>query len=202
MSTTNAPVPAGSQYSAPPPAGAPVPAAARQQEPTAQAQQAPAAPSRSVEEIAADLEARRRALAADVDEVAARLAPASLKRVAQETADAAVASLRSRTQALREQAEELASQAGLTSSPRPASAYGVMPSALNPAHPDGTLPAAPHTVSDTASNTAQPLPLPQRLARLIDDARDGDPVSLAVVTAAGLTAAGLGILTLARVIRS
>ncbi|RJF41920.1 DUF3618 domain-containing protein [Actinomyces sp. 2119] len=184
MSTTNASLPAGPQPSAPPPSGAPSPTAAQ----PPQAQHAPAAPSRSVEEIAADLEARRRALASDVDEVAARLAPASLKRMAQETADAAAASLRSRTQALRERAEELTSQAGLTSPPHSASVYGGDP---------GTPP-----LTEAAPGATEPLTLSQRLTRLLDDARDGDPVSLAVVTAAGLTVAGLGILTLTRVIRS
>ena len=42
----------------------------------------------------------------------------------------------------------------------------------------------------------------QRLARLLDDARDGDPRSLAVVTGAAMALAGLSVAALVKAVRS
>ena len=42
----------------------------------------------------------------------------------------------------------------------------------------------------------------QRLARLLDDARDGDPSSLAIVTGAAMALAGLSGVALVKAVRS
>ena len=42
----------------------------------------------------------------------------------------------------------------------------------------------------------------QRLARLLDDARDGDPRSLAIVTGAAMALAGLSVVALVKAVRS
>ena len=75
----------------------------------------PQAPAPTPEDLAAEQEARRRALVSDVDELAARMAPASLKRSALQTADSMMSALRARGEELgaqaRHQAQVLSAQA-------------------------------------------------------------------------------------------
>ncbi|TFH51759.1 hypothetical protein E4J66_10935 [Actinomyces viscosus] len=116
------------------------------------------------------MEARRRALAADVDELAARLAPNSLARVAKLKA-------RETVQGLRNQAVSKAEDAVGQVKSRLASLVG------GGTDPDGGVDSyEPGTMT-----------LGQRVTRLFDDARDGDPASLGIVTVAGLALAGLSV---------
>ena len=103
----------------------------------------PAAPAAapSADDVLSDLAARRLTLAADVDELAARLAPNNLVK------------------------NRLVSLAG-----------------------GGTDPEGGVDTYDPSTLT-----LGQRVSRLFDDARDGDPASLGIVTVAGLALAGLSV---------
>lgn len=170
----------------------------------------PQAPAPTPEDLAAEQEARRRALVSDVDELAARMAPASLKRSALQTADSMMSTLRARGEELgaqaRSQAQELGAQArhqaqalsaqahdkaqglmskaGLSQGPAGGSAAPSGDGAQDPsAQAYGIYPAAPELVES--------LTVSERLNRLLDDARDGDPVALAIVTGAVLGLAGL-----------
>ena len=129
---------------------APTPASAAQAAPSADA-------------VLSDMAARRLALAADVDELAARLAPHNLAKVAKLKA--------------REQVQDLRSQAVSKVKSRLTSLVG-----------GGTDPNG-----GVDSYEPGTLTLGQRVTRLFDDARDGDPASLGIVTAAGLALAGLSV---------
>ena len=129
---------------------------------------APAAPS--ADDVLSDLAARRLALAADVDELAARLAPNNLAKVAKLKA--------------REKVQELRSQAVSKVEER----VGQVKSRLTSLVGGGTDPNG-----GVDSYEPGTLTLGQRVTRLFDDARDGDPASLGIVTVAGLTLAGLSV---------
>ena len=129
---------------------------------------AQAAPS--ADAVLSDMAARRRALAADVDELAARLAPHNLAKVAKLKA--------------REKVQDLRSQAV----GKAENAVGQVKNRLASLAGGGTDP-------DGGVDSYEPgtLTLGQRVTRLFDDARDGDPASLGIVTAAGLALAGLSV---------
>ena len=129
---------------------------------------APAAPS--ADDVLSDLAARRLTLAADVDELAARLAPNNLAKVAKLKA--------------REQVQDLRSQAVSKVEER----VGQVKSRLTSLVGGGTDPNG-----GVDSYEPGTLTLGQRVTRLFDDARDGDPASLGIVTAAGLALAGLSV---------
>lgn len=134
--------------------------------PTAKA--LPAAPS--ADAVLSDMEARRLALAADVDELAARLAPNNLAKVAKLKTREKVQDLRSQAVGKAEDAvgqvkDRLASLAG----------GGTDPNGGVDSYEPGTL------------------TLGRRIGRLFEDARDGDPASLGIVTVAGLALAGLSV---------
>jgi len=132
------------------------------------AQAAPAAPS--ADAVLSDMKARRLALAADVDELAARLAPNNLAKVAKLKA--------------REKVQDLRSQAV----GKAENAVGQVKNRLASLAGGGTAP-------DGGVDSYEPgtLTLGQRVTRLFDDARDGDPASLGIVTVAGLALAGLSV---------
>ena len=129
---------------------------------------AQAAPS--ADAVLSDMAARRLALAADVDELAARLAPHNLAKVAKLKA--------------REKVQELRSQAVS----KVDDTVGQVKNRLASLAGGGT---DPNGGVDTYE--AGTLTLGQRVTRLFDDARDGDPASLGIVTAAGLALAGLSV---------
>ena len=131
--------------------------------PTAQA-----APS--ADAVLSDMAARRQALAAGVDELAARLAPHNLAKVAKLKA--------------REQVQDLRRQAASKVEER----VGQVKSRLTSLVGGGTDPNG-----GVDSYEPGTLTLGQRVTRLFDDARDGDPASLGIVTAAGLALAGLSV---------
>ena len=129
---------------------------------------AQAAPS--ADAVLSDMAARRLALAADVDELAARLAPNNLAKVAKLKA--------------REKVQDLRSQAV----GKAENAVGQVKNRLASLAGGGTDP-------DGGVDSYEPgtLTLGQRVTRLFDDARDGDPASLGIVTVAGLALAGLSV---------
>ena len=129
---------------------------------------AQAAPS--ADAVLSDMAARRLALAADVDELAARLAPNNLAKVAKLKA--------------REQVQNLRSQAVSKVEER----VGQVKSRLTSLVGGGTDPNG-----GVDSYEPGTLTLGQRVTRLFDDARDGDPASLGIVTAAGFALAGLSV---------
>ena len=145
---------------------APTPVPAAPAAPATQAAQA--APS--ADAVLSDLAARRLALAADVDELAARLAPNNLAKVAKLKA-------REKVQELRSQAVSKAEETVGQVKNRLASLAG-----------GGTDPEGGVDTYDPSTLT-----LGQRVSRLFDDARDGDPASLGIVTVAGLALAGLSV---------
>ena len=131
---------------------------------------AQAAPS--ADAVLSDMAARRLALAADVDELAARLAPNNLTKVAKLKA--------------REKVQDLRSQAV----GKAENAVGQVKNRLASLAGGGTDP-------DGGVDSYEPgtLTLGERVTRLFDDARDGDPASLGIVTVAGpgLALAGLSV---------
>jgi len=129
---------------------------------------AQAAPS--ADAVLSDMAARRLALAADVDELAARLAPHNLAKVAKLKA--------------REQVQDLRRQAASKVEER----VGQVKSRLTSLVGGGTDPNG-----GVDSYEPGTLTLGERVTRLFDDARDGDPASLGIVTAAGLALAGLSV---------
>jgi len=130
----------------------------------------PAAASPTPEEIEARLAALRASVAGDVEELALRLAPETLKAAARTTAEATVADLRARAQA---------TAAGLKARVR---------------GQDTPLAAAATPTADGASVLA-------RAQRLFDDARDGDPQALAIVTGLAAALAGLSAFALITALR-
>lgn len=130
----------------------------------------------SPEDLEAGLAAVRAALRTDVEELSYRLAPARLPGLARQTARSALSGACAR---LRGQGAALAQHAGIrgTVAPDP----GAPPHA-GPAHDAGHASAR------------------DRLARLLDDARDGDPTSLAIVSALAVALAGLSAVALVKAV--
>ena len=137
---------------------------------------APAAPS--ADDVLSDLAARRLTLAADVDELAARLAPNNLAKVAKLKA-------REKVQELRSQAVSKAQDTARQVKNRLVSLAG-----------GGTDPEGGVDTYDPSTRT-----LGQRVSRLFDDARDGEPVSLAIVTGAVAVLAGLSAVAVVKAVR-
>lgn len=178
-----------------------------------------AAPAPTPEDLAAQLEARRRALVSDVDELAARMAPASLKRSAVEAKDSLLSSLRAQGEELsaqaRQQAQGLLAKAGLSQgcargraaaangAPGAAAmAYGIHPAGEGAAD-SGSSPddeCAGFCPANSVKIVVKDLPLSKSLGHLLDDARDGDPMALAIVTGAVLGLAGLSGVALIKAI--
>ena len=128
----------------------------------------------SADEVLSDLAARRLALAADVDELAARLAPNNLAKVAKLKA--------------REKVQELRSQAVSKAVSKAEEKAGQVKNRLASLAGGGTDPEGGVDTYEPGTRT-----LTQRVSRLFDDARDGDPASLGIVTVAGLALAGLSV---------
>ena len=133
----------------------------------------------SADEVLSNLAAQRLALAADVDELAARLAPNNLAKVAKLKAHEKVQGLRS--QAVSKAEEKV----------------GQVKNRLVSLAGGGTDP-------EGGVDTYEPgtLTLGQRVSRLFDDARDGAPASLGIVTVAGLALAGLSVTATVAAVRA
>ncbi|MDU0349104.1 hypothetical protein [Actinomyces sp. MRS3W] len=137
----------------------------------------PADAAPTPEEIEARLAALRASVSNDVEELAQRLAPNTLKALARSTAESTLTDLRGRAQSAT--AGLKARVSGIVDAPR-------------------TTPAAPYSA---AAPSAGALPWNERIRRLFDDARDGDPQALAIVTGAAVALAGLSVFALVKAIR-
>ena len=136
------------------------------------------APAPTIEEMEAALVARRERLAVDMEVLGTRLAPEALKTQARDTARTTAAWTRST-------ARIVADRAGAAARDAAADAGRSIKSVIAGLRP----------------GSEEPSPA-QRLARLLDDARDGDPSSLAIVTGAAMALAGLSGVALVKAVRS
>ncbi|MDO4901917.1 hypothetical protein [Actinomyces sp.] len=123
------------------------------------------------EEIEARLEALRASVVNDVEELAQRLAPNALKAAARSTTEATVADLRKRAQT---------------------AATGLKARLQGDADTPSLFADAPRGDS---------LSLIERARRLLNDAQDGDPQALALVTGAVAALAGLSVFALVKALR-
>ena len=136
------------------------------------------APAPTIEEMEAALIARRERLAVDMEVLGTRLAPEALKTQARDTARTTAAWTRSTARIVADRAKTAARDAA-------ADAGRSIKSVIAGLRP----------------GSEEPGPA-QRLARLLDDARDGDPSSLAIVTGAAMALAGLSGVALVKAVRS
>lgn len=132
------------------------------------------------EAIEAALVARRAALNADLSALGARLAPEALKAQAKSSARQAVAQAR----------------AGIVSSVSTrlrdaAGAVGVSGSRASTGAPS----------PDASAPCASSPRLTDRLNRLLDDARDGDPAALGIVTGAAVLLVGVSVFATVKALR-
>ena len=139
-------------------------------------------PTRSPEVIEAALAAQRDQLVGDVEQLAARMAPQALTATARRSAQATAAEWRRRAGI---RTARLKERVGLVKD--------------DPLVREGGTPAGSRCpgrcgcVNAVASKAAclSPVAVRDRLARLIGDARDGEPVSLSIVTGAIVVLAGV-----------
>lgn len=136
------------------------------------------APAPTIEEMEAALVARRERLAVDMEVLGTRLAPEALKTQARDTARTTAAWTRSTARIVADRTKTAARDAA-------ADAGRSIKSVIAGLRP----------------GSEEPSPA-QRLARLLDDARDGDPSSLAIVTGAAMALAGLSGVALVKAVRS
>lgn len=159
-----------------------------------------AAPAPTIEEMEAALVARRERLAVDMEVLGTCLAPEALKARARDTArDAA-----DRAKDSARSAAALTGAAARDAADRAKTAARDAADRARVAARDAAADAGRSVKSVIAGlrpGSEEPGPA-QRLARLLDDARDGDPRSLAVVTGAAMALAGLSVAALVKAVRS
>ena len=136
------------------------------------------APAPTIEEMEAALIARRERLAVDMEVLGTRLAPEALKTQARDTARATAAWTRTTARIVADRARTAARDAAADAGR-----------------------SVKSVIAGLRPGSEEPGPA-QRLARLLDDARDGDPRSLAVVTGAAMALAGLSVAALVKAVRS
>ena len=158
------------------------------------------APAPTIEEMEAALVARRERLAVDMEVLGTCLAPEALKARARDTArDAA-----DRAKDSARSAAALTGAAARDAADRAKTAARDAADRARVAARDAAADAGRSVKSVIAGlrpGSEEPGPA-QRLARLLDDARDGDPRSLAVVTGAAMALAGLSVAALVKAVRS
>ena len=137
-----------------------------------------AAPAPTIEEMEAALVARRERLAVDMEVLGTRLAPEALKTQAKDTARTTAAWTRTTARIVADRARTAARDAAADAGR-----------------------SVKSVIAGLRPGSEEPGPA-QRLARLLDDARDGDPRSLAVVTGAAMALAGLSVAALVKAVRS
>ena len=148
-----------------------------------------AAPAPTIEEMEAALVARRERLAVDMEVLGTRLAPEALKTQARDTARATAAWTRTTARIVADRARDSAR-----------SAVDRAGAAARDAAADAGR-SVKSVIAGLRPGSEEPGPA-QRLARLLDDARDGDPRSLAIVTGAAMALAGLSVVALVKAVRS
>ena len=142
----------------------------------------------SPEAIEAAANAQRAQLVDDVELLAARLAPRALSSTVRRSAQETVAAVRERT---------LTGAARLTACANPRRGDPLVHEAHGSAGVERTC--CGRAVAAAAG--LRPAPIRERLTRLLQDARDGEPGSLAVVTGAALVLAGVGAVAVLRTVR-
>ena len=139
-----------------------------------------AAPAPTIEEMEAALVARRERLAVDMEVLGTCLAPEALKARARDTArdaaDRAKDSARSAAALTGAAARDAADRARVAARDAAADAGRSIKSVIAGLRPGSGRPGSA-----------------QHLTRLLNDARDGDPRSLAIVTGAAMALAGLSV---------
>ena len=159
-----------------------------------------AAPAPTIEEMEAALVARRERLAVDMEVLGTRLAPEALKTQARDTARATAAWTRTTARIVADRARTAARDAADRARDSARSAVDRAGAAARDAAADAGR-SVKSVIAGLRPGSEEPSPA-QRLARLLDDARDGDPRSLAVVTGAAMALAGLSVAALVKAVRS
>lgn len=158
------------------------------------------APAPTIEEMEAALIARRERLAVDMEVLGTRLAPEALKTQAKDTARATAAWTRTTARIVADRARTAARDAADRARDSARSAVDRAGAAARDAAADAGR-SVKSVIAGLRPGSEEPGPA-QRLARLLDDARDGDPRSLAVVTGAAMALAGLSVAALVKAARS
>ena len=158
------------------------------------------APAPTIEEMEAALVARRERLAVDMEVLGTCLAPEALKARARDTArDAA-----DRAKDSARSAAALTGAAARDAADRAKTAARDAADRARVAARDAAADAGRSIKSAIAGlrpGSGRPGPA-QHLTRLLNDARDGDPRSLAIVTGAAMALAGLSVVALVKAVRS
>ena len=158
------------------------------------------APAPTIEEMEAALIARRERLAVDMEVLGTRLAPEALKTQARDTARTTAAWTRTTARIVADRARTAARDAADRARDSARSAVDRAGAAARDAAADAGR-SVKSVIAGLRPGSEEPGPA-QRLARLLDDARDGDPRSLAVVTGAAMALAGLSVAALVKAARS
>lgn len=158
------------------------------------------APAPTIEEMEAALIARRERLAVDMEVLGTRLAPEALKTQARDTARTTAAWTRTTARIVADRARTAARDAADRARDSARSAVDRAGAAARDAAADAGR-SVKSVIAGLRPGSEEPGPA-QRLARLLDDARDGDPRSLAVVTGAAMALAGLSVAALVKAVRS
>lgn len=150
--------------------------------------------AKSPEAIESALAAQRAQLIGDVEALSARLAPQALTSMARRSAQATAAEWRSRASV---GTARLKARVGLVKDDP------LVGSSESAATVDAAGPGV-RSVSRGAPGagvTGLPAAVGSRLSRLIDDARDGDPASLAIVTGTIVVLAGCSVVAVVKAVR-
>ena len=158
------------------------------------------APAPTIEEMEAALVARRERLAVDMEVLGTRLAPEALKTQARDTARTTAAWARTTARTVADRTKTAARDAADRAKDSARSAADRAGAAARDAAADAGR-SVKSVIAGLRPGSEEPGPA-QRLARLLDDARDGDPRSLAVVTGAAMALAGLSVAALVKAVRS
>ena len=158
------------------------------------------APAPTIEEMEAALVARRERLAVDMEVLGTRLAPEALKTQARDTARTTAAWARTTARTVADRTKTAARDAADRAKDSARSAVDRAGAAARDAAADAGR-SVKSVIAGLRPGSEEPGPA-QRLARLLDDARDGDPRSLAIVTGAAMTLTGLSVVALVKAVRS
>ena len=158
------------------------------------------APAPTIEEMEAALIARRERLAVDMEVLGTRLAPEALKTQAKDTARTTAAWTRTAARIVADRTKTAARDAADRAKDSARSAADRAGAAARDAAADAGR-SIKSVIAGLRPGSEEPSPA-QRLARLLDDARDGDPSSLAIVTGAAMALAGLSGVALVKAVRS
>ncbi len=176
-------------------------------------------PAPTVADLEENLERQRASLASDLEMLGSRLAPESLKAQARAQVSSTFASLRERAEDLSQPGPSrpcpegslcsrasrlIHGQAGALDLGTPLAQLRDRASGLLGHKRSSVESLYAEAAESTDPDEALPPPPPnvvERLRQLLDDARDGDPVALAIATAAVLGLTGLTVAALVKAVR-